>query len=129
VSYNATSNIVLFENKSSFIYLEKNVLAFYNVVVVNSKVVHVGLALGVNTPIVSYYARAVNIYYATGSIVRFENKNIFYYTNIFSSTWRKTFYVYGLLERWHCSCQLKSRRIGSRSQSYDRELQHQRCKN
>jgi hypothetical protein len=34
---------------------------------------------GANTTIVSYNASAVNIYYATRSLVRLENNNIFFY--------------------------------------------------
>jgi predicted small integral membrane protein len=33
---------------------------------------------GANPMIVSYNASAVKIYYATGSLARFENRNIFY---------------------------------------------------
>jgi hypothetical protein len=37
------------------------------------------LGLGANPTIVSYNANAVKIYNAASSLVRFENKNIFYY--------------------------------------------------
>jgi hypothetical protein len=45
-----------------------------------------------------------SIYNATGSLARFENKNIRIY-------FEKR---YSLLQRWRCSCKFKSRRIGSR---------------
>jgi hypothetical protein len=50
-----------------------------------------------------YNARVVNFYNATGSPARFENKNILFYFDKRSS----------LLQRWRCSCEFKSRRIGS----------------
>jgi hypothetical protein len=56
----------------------------------NSEVV--GLAPGVNPTIVSYNASAVNIYNATISLVRLENKNIF-----FDFDKRST-----LQQRWRC---------------------------
>jgi hypothetical protein len=59
---------------------------------------------GVNPTIASYNASAVNFYNATGSIARFENKNILFY---FENRCR-------LLQRWSCRCKLKNRRIGSR---------------
>jgi hypothetical protein len=45
-------------------------------------------------------------YNATGSLACFENKKIFYYTLKNA--------VHRLLQRWRCSCKVKSRRIGSR---------------
>jgi hypothetical protein len=59
---------------------------------------------GVNPTIASYNASVVNFYNATGSLARFENKNILFY---FVKHCR-------LLQRWRCSCKLKNRRIGSR---------------
>jgi hypothetical protein len=53
------------------------------------------------TPI--YNASVVNFHNATGSIARFENKNILFYFEKRPS----------LLQRWRCSCKFKSRRIGS----------------
>jgi hypothetical protein len=50
-----------------------------------------------------YNAGVVKIYNATGSLARFDNKNIFFYFEKRSS----------LLQRWGCSCKFKSRRIGS----------------
>jgi hypothetical protein len=47
---------------------------------------------------------------STGSLDRFENKNISFYFEKRSS----------LLQHWRCSCKLKSRRIGSRPQSNHR---------
>jgi hypothetical protein len=44
-----------------------------------------------------------SIYNATGSLARFKNKDILFYFEKHSS----------LLQRWRCSCKLKSRRIGS----------------
>jgi hypothetical protein len=54
---------------------------------------------------VSYNASAVKVYNATGSLVRFENKKVF------SSTLKNAL---ALLQRWRCSCEFKSRRIGLR---------------
>jgi hypothetical protein len=47
----------------------------------------VGLAPGANPTTAIYNASAVKIYHATGSLVRFEIKKLFYY--------------------WRCSCELK----------------------
>jgi hypothetical protein len=58
---------------------------------------------GANPTIVYYNASAVNFYNATGSLARFESKNIVAYFEKRSS----------LLQRWRCSCKFKSRRIGS----------------
>jgi hypothetical protein len=55
---------------------------------------------------------------ATISLACLENKNILFYFEKRSSS----------LQRWRCSSKFKSRRIGSRNQSYDPELQRQRCK-
>jgi hypothetical protein len=44
-----------------------------------------------------------SIYNTTGSLARFENKNILFYFEKRSS----------LLQRWRCGCKFKSRRIGS----------------
>jgi hypothetical protein len=52
---------------------------------------------GANPTIVSYNASVVNFYNATGSLARFENKNISFYFEKRSS----------LLQRWRCSCKLK----------------------
>jgi hypothetical protein len=60
-------------------------------------------ASGANPTIVIYNARVVNFYNATGSLARFENKNILFCFEKRSS----------LLQRWHCSCKFKNRRIGS----------------
>jgi hypothetical protein len=59
---------------------------------------------GPNPTIASCNASAVKIYNATSSLVRFENKNIFFATNK----------RYSLQQRWRRSCKFKSRRIGSR---------------
>jgi hypothetical protein len=60
---------------------------------------------GANPTVVIYNASAVKIHNATSSLVRFENKNIlFYHEKCFS-----------ILQRWHGSCKIKSRRIGSLS--------------
>jgi hypothetical protein len=72
-----------------------------DVIFVNSAVV--GLSPGVNPTIASYNASVVNVYNGTGSLARFENKNILFYFEKRSS----------LLQRWHCSCKLKNRRIAS----------------
>jgi hypothetical protein len=85
-----------------------------------TNVTHVYMYIsGSNPTTLSYNASVVNFYNATGSLARFGNKNILFY---FEKRCR-------LLQRWRCSCKLKNRRIGSRSQSYDLELQRQRCKN
>jgi serine/threonine protein kinase len=55
---------------------------------------------GPNPTIARYNASVVNFYNATGSLVCFENKTYFL---LLSS----------LLQRWHCSCKFKNRRIGS----------------
>jgi hypothetical protein len=47
--------------------------------------------------------RRCNFYNATGSLARFENKNILFYFEKRSS----------LLQRRHCSCKFKNRSIGS----------------
>jgi hypothetical protein len=52
---------------------------------------------GANPTIVIYNASVVNFYNATGSLARFENKNILFYFEKHSS----------LLQRWRCSCKLK----------------------
>jgi hypothetical protein len=59
---------------------------------------------GANPTIASYNASVVNFYNATGSLARFENKNIIFYFSKHSS----------LLQRWRCSWKFKNRRIGSR---------------
>jgi hypothetical protein len=58
---------------------------------------------GANPTFASYNASVVNFYNATGTLARFENKNIIFYILKRSS----------LLQRWRCSCKSKSRRIGS----------------
>jgi hypothetical protein len=58
---------------------------------------------GANPTIASYNVSVVNFYNATGSLARFESKNILYYFEKRSS----------LLQRWRCSCKFKSRRICS----------------
>jgi hypothetical protein len=60
---------------------------------------------GANPTIASYNASVVNFYNATGSLARFENKNILWYFEKRSS----------LLQCWRCSCILKNRRIAFRS--------------
>jgi hypothetical protein len=55
----------------------------------------------------SYNARAVKIYNATSSLVRFKNKNIFFYIHLKSAL---AYY----LQRWRLGCKIRSRRIGSR---------------
>jgi hypothetical protein len=59
---------------------------------------------GANPTVASYNASVVNFYNATGSLSRFENKNILLYFEKCSS----------LLQRWRCRCKFKNRRIGSR---------------
>jgi hypothetical protein len=62
---------------------------------------------GANLTIVSYNASAVNINNATSSLARFENKKMF------SSTYTLYYYKAGV-----AVVNKKSRRIGSRKQSY-----------
>jgi hypothetical protein len=50
-----------------------------------------------------YNAGAVIIYTAVSSLVRFKNRNIFFYFKKHST----------LLQRWRCSCKFRRRRIGS----------------
>jgi hypothetical protein len=57
---------------------------------------------GANPTIAIYNASVVKFYNATGSSGRFENKNILFY-----------FEKRSTLQRWRCSCKLKSRRIDS----------------
>jgi hypothetical protein len=57
---------------------------------------------------VIYNASVVNFYNATGSLARFENKNILFCFEKRSS----------LLQRWRCSCKFKNRRIGSWNCTY-----------
>jgi hypothetical protein len=77
-------------------------LAYYNAgtVAVNSSVV--GLAPGPN-PTTSINSASVANFYDTGSLARFENKNISLYSEKRSSQ----------LQRWRCSCKFECRRIGS----------------
>jgi hypothetical protein len=70
----------------------------------HQKTLKIGLAPVINPTIASYNASAVKIYNATSSLVRCENKTIFFSHDKHSS----------LLQRWRCSCKFKSRRIGSR---------------
>jgi hypothetical protein len=70
---------------------------------------------GANPTIANYNASVVNFYDATGSLVRFLKKNIFFY---FETTLHLTKTL---------ALKLVGR-IGSRRQSYDFELQRQRCK-
>jgi hypothetical protein len=68
---------------------------------------------GPNPTTLSYNARVVIFFNATGSLARFENNFLKFYFEKRSS----------LLQRWFCIWKFKSRRTGSRSQSYDLELQ------
>jgi hypothetical protein len=81
----------------------KNAVPCYNAggVAVNLEVV--GLVPGANLTIASYNASVVNFCNATGSLARFENKNIFFYFE------KRCI----LLQRRRCSCKFKSRKIGS----------------
>jgi hypothetical protein len=63
------------------------------------------LPSGANPTIASFNTSVVNFYSTTGCLARFENKKIFFYVEKRSSP----------LQRWRCSCKLKSHRIGSRS--------------
>jgi hypothetical protein len=63
---------------------------------------------GADPTIASYNASTVKFYYSASSLVRFENNNVFFLYEKRSSL---------------------SRSIRSRSRSYDREFQRQRCKN
>jgi hypothetical protein len=63
------------------------------------------LPSGPNPTIVSYNACVEKNYNATGSLVRFATKNIFFYFYEKPSI---------LQQRWRCSCKFRSRRIGSR---------------
>jgi hypothetical protein len=67
---------------------------------------------GANHTIVSYNASDVKIYNATSSILK---------TKTFSPNQKSDLAF--LLPRRCCSCNFRSRRIGPRSQFYDRELQ------
>jgi hypothetical protein len=60
------------------------------------------LSSGANPTTASYNASVVNFYNATGSLERFENKNILCYFEKRSS----------LLQSWRCSYKFRSRRIG-----------------
>jgi hypothetical protein len=62
-----------------------------------------GPSTGPNPTTSVYNASVVNLYNATGSLARFENKNILFYFEKCSS----------LLQRWRCSCKFKNRKIGS----------------
>jgi hypothetical protein len=57
----------------------------------------VGEITGANPTNVIYNASVVIFYNATGSLARFENKNILFSFEKHSS----------LLQRWRCSCKLK----------------------
>jgi hypothetical protein len=61
------------------------------------------LTSGANPTTSIYNASVVNFYNATGSLARFENKNILFYFEKRSS----------LQQRWRCSFKFKNRRIGS----------------
>jgi hypothetical protein len=52
---------------------------------------------GPNPTIASYNSSVVNFYSATGSLARFENKKILFYSEKLSS----------LLQRWRCICKFK----------------------
>jgi hypothetical protein len=56
-----------------------------------------GSVSGANPTNVIYNSSVVNFYNATGSLARFENKNILFTFKKHSS----------LLQRWRCSCKLK----------------------
>jgi hypothetical protein len=58
---------------------------------------------GANLKTSIYNASVVIFYNATGSLARFENKNILFYFKKRSS----------LLQSWRCSCKFKSRRTVS----------------
>jgi hypothetical protein len=49
---------------------------------------------GTNPTTTSYFESVINFYNATGSLARFENKNILFYFEKRPS----------LLQRWSCSC-------------------------
>jgi hypothetical protein len=69
--------------------------------------------------IVSHNGSAVKIYNATSSLMRFDNKNVFFYFEKRSS----------LVQHWRCSCSCKfrSRRIGSWMENrnmHSKEIRH-----
>jgi hypothetical protein len=69
---------------------------------------------GANPTIASYNASVVNFHTATGSLARFENKNILYYFE------KRSFLHYILRMEKHF--------VEIRTQSYDFVLQRQGCK-
>jgi ATP-dependent DNA ligase len=76
---------------------------------------------GANPTIASYIQRQRCNFFTTPRVAWRDLR-----TKIFSYIEKKRS---SLLQRWRCSCKFKSRRIGSRSQYYDLELQRQRCEN
>jgi hypothetical protein len=83
--------------------MNENVPAVLQVVVVLKKHKNKNNA-GPNPKTSIYNASVVIFYSATGSLARFENKNISSYLKKRSS----------LLQRWRCTCKFKKRRIGTR---------------
>jgi hypothetical protein len=78
---------------------------------------------GANPTSASYNASAEIFYNAMSSPVRFEDKNIFFYFFSFFVKNALAYYTAGVV----VVHKFKSRRIGSWSQSYNRELRSQRC--
>jgi hypothetical protein len=93
-----TDRLILFASEDyrvnpTFFVQKRNLSSFIN-----------SFIAGANPTIAIYNASVVNFYNATGSLARFENKNILFSFEKHSS----------LLQRWRCSCKLKNRRIGPR---------------